>query len=427
MGDKEKAKEHPIKEIKFLRTRLTELKKSLCERKKTESWLRESEEFSSSLLNNFPHPLIVINPDTSIRYVNSALEELTGFSFKEVIGRKAPYCWWTKETRKQARKDFKQALQKDAQMVEQLFQKKNRGQFWVETTSRPVRAKKKVKYYLESWVDITARKKTEEGLKIMYSELKETQVQLIQAEKFSAIGQLASGLAHEVRTPLSILIQDINYLEKNLSSKTLKEGISEVLNMMKSNINRADSIVRALIDFSRVEELKMKRWNINSIIGSSLVLMRYKVKLKKIKFVKELEKNLPRISVDRAKIEQVFVNVYLNAIQAMPKGGKLFVRSYLTQVNKVRNGVGRRSGDWFKLGEKALVVEIEDTGAGISEENLKRIFTPFFTTKGFGKGTGLGLSVTRRIIEMHRGLINIRSEEGKGTKVIITLKIQGDR
>ena len=116
--------------------------------------------------------------------------------------------------------------------------------------------------------------------------------------------------------------------------------------------------------------------------------------------------------------------MFLNAIHAMPDGGKLFVRSYTTILHKPGNGVGRRNGDNFALDETAVRVEIEDTGSGISEENLKKIFNPFFTTKPVNKGTGLGLSVSRNIIIMHKGLIEMQSEEGKGTKAIISLKIE---
>jgi signal transduction histidine kinase len=109
----------------------------------------------------------------------------------------------------------------------------------------------------------------------------------------------------------------------------------------------------------------------------------------------------------------------------MPNGGKLFIRSYLTQMNEPRNGIGRRSGDRFKLGEEAIMVEIEDTGIGISAEDVKKVFDPFFTTKGPRDGVGLGLSVTKNIIDIHNGIIEIKSEKKKGTKVTIALRIYG--
>ncbi|MBU1061900.1 MAG: hypothetical protein KJ952_04195, partial [Candidatus Omnitrophica bacterium] len=145
------------------------------------------------------------------------------------------------------------------------------------------------------------------------------------------------------------------------------------------------------------------------------------VKLESIKFVKQLNTDLPLVSVDKGKMEQVFLNLFLNAIQAMPKGGTLFIRSYATQLAKSSEQTETRTKDSFKPREKAVVVEIEDTGIGISQEDIERIFDPFYTTKGPRGGTGLGLTVTGNIIKMHKALMEIESKLGKGTKFIITL------
>ena len=149
---------------------------------------------------------------------------------------------------------------------------------------------------------------------------------------------------------------------------------------------------------------------IGAILESSLNLV--KTELKNIEVVKEIRRDLPKVLVDKNKLTQVFINVFLNAIHAMPEAGKLTIRCFLKQL---------------ETREDAVVVEIEDTGTGISEENLKRIFDPFFTTKGQGKGTGLGLSISRNIIIMHRGLIEVESQVGKGTKVIITLRVSNEK
>jgi len=127
--------------------------------------LQESEEFSSSLLGNSPFPIIVINPDTSVKYVNPALEKLTGFTSAELTGRKAPYPWWTEETLQKTEKDLGEAMHNGAQKLEELFQTKNGDRFWVEITSRPVKKDGKIKYYLANWVDITERKRAREALR----------------------------------------------------------------------------------------------------------------------------------------------------------------------------------------------------------------------------------------------------------------------
>jgi len=144
----------------------------ITERRKADEALGESEEFSSSLLSYSPNPTLVINPDTSIRYVNPALENLTSFASAELIGRKAPYPWWPEERLDKATRDFGRAIRKGAEGIEELFQKKNGERFWVEITSTPVRHNGRFKYYLANWVDITQRKQAEERLQELGEELR---------------------------------------------------------------------------------------------------------------------------------------------------------------------------------------------------------------------------------------------------------------
>ncbi len=272
--------------------------------------------------------------------------------------------------------------------------------------------------------EITERKQAEKELKKTNVELKETQDQLVQAEKLQAVGMLATGVAHEVKNPLAIIMQAANYLEKELSPKG--ENTSEVLGMIEDSVRRADDIIRSLLDFSRATALTLQPEDINSVLEGSLTLMQQRLKFEQhIEIVKETQQDIPKVLVDKNRMEQVFINILLNAVQAMRGGGKIITRSYAKRLEETKNGVGRRDEDYFRVGEKVVIAEIEDTGIGISEKNLKRIFDPFFTTRGRRGGAGLGLSVTRNIVNMHKGLIDIESQRGKGTKVIITLKIAG--
>ncbi|MBU2258205.1 MAG: GAF domain-containing protein, partial [Candidatus Omnitrophica bacterium] len=238
-------------------------------------------------------------------------------------------------------------------------------------------------------------------LKMAYDELKEMQDKLIQSEKLKAIGQLASGVAHEMRNPLGIIMQGVAYLEQIISPEAKEPR--ETLSMVKDSAQRADMIVTSLLDFSRATKLDLHPEYIDSILESSLNLV--KTELKNIEVIREIQEGLPKVLVDKNKLTQVFINLFINAIHAMPEAGKLTIRSFVKQTGETRNSIDERLGDSFGAGEKVVAVEIEDTGTGISEENLKRIFEPFFTTKGLGKGTGLGLSLSRNIIIMHKGLI----------------------
>ncbi len=272
-------------------------------------------------------------------------------------------------------------------------------------------------------------KSQEETLEVMrhlqeaYAQLKKTHFQLIQSEKMKAIGTMASGIAHEVKNPLGIILQGVDYLDRVLSPMKNKEAL-ETLRMIKDSVERADTIICTLLNFSRSQELKIKGEDINRIVANSLVLVQHRVKLKKIKLTKEFASDLPKVLADRSKMEQVFVNVLINACHAMPEGGELSLRTYQTKLKDSKTKLGSEGQNIFKSNETVVTVEIVDTGLGISKDKLKIIFDPFFTTKKAGEGTGLGLSIVKNIIDMHNASIEVKSKEGKGTKIIITFKVR---
>jgi len=268
--------------------------------------------------------------------------------------------------------------------------------------------------------NITLRKKTEMALRDAYAKLKRAQDQLIQAEKMEAVGTLASGVAHEVKNPLGIILQSVNYLEDKFPKG--RKDIAQVLRVTKDNIKRADDIVRSLLEFSKAEALDISPADINAILNKSVSLMRYHVKQEGVKIVKEFDGGLPLALVDKGKMEQVFINILINAFQAMPGGGKLFLRSSVIRMVTTEWERCSQESKYFMSGEEAVAVEIEDTGTGIPGKIMGKIFDPFFTTKG-ARGSGLGLSVTRSLLDMQNACIKITSVEGKGTKVIIAMKI----
>ncbi|TES88081.1 MAG: PAS domain S-box protein, partial [Dehalococcoidia bacterium] len=153
-------------ELVKLRQRVADLEAGKNKRRRAEEALRKSEEYSSTILNHSPNPMLVTNPDTSIRYVNPALEELTGYSLIEVIGQKAPYPWWTEETLEKIKGDFEEAFRHGAKAVEELLKKKSGERFWVEITATPVIVDGEFKYFLANWVDITRHRRAEEALQM---------------------------------------------------------------------------------------------------------------------------------------------------------------------------------------------------------------------------------------------------------------------
>ena len=242
-------------------------------------------------------------------------------------------------------------------------------------------------------------------LKKAHSELKATQFRLTQAKKMQIIGKLASGVAHEVKNPLAIIVQGIDYLSKKV--KIDDKNVTLTLSDMIDAAERANDIIKGLLDFSSLSKVELKLENLNSIIESSLLLVKNYLNLYHIELVKDFEKNIPQIMLDKNRIEQVFINLFMNAIQAMPRGGQLRVRTYVQETKKEG---------------KTVVSEIEDTGPGIPEDVLGKIFEPFFTTKHGKEGTGLGLSIVKNIIEMHNGKIDIQDKKSGGLKATTIFK-----
>jgi signal transduction histidine kinase len=250
-------------------------------------------------------------------------------------------------------------------------------------------------------------------------EARNTHAMLIHAEKIGAVGQLASGVAHEVKNPLAIILQSVNYLEQDASPRGPQQ--SELLSMIKEAVLRADKIVRALLNFSRQEPLELKPDQLNAIIDGALELAQKQMSLRNVTTARQLAPALPLVQVSADHMKQVLINILLNALQAMPGGGQLTIRTLTTRLNGMAANVGRRKTDFLKLGDPVVVCEITDTGSGIPKDLLGRVFDPFYTTKPVGQGTGLGLSISRSIVEAHRGLMDIDSEVGRGTTVRISL------
>lgn len=270
--------------------------------------------------------------------------------------------------------------------------------------------------------DITERKQAEAKLKEANTELHALQLQLIQAEKMESVGRLAAGVAHEVKNPLSIVLMGINYLADQLP--TADGDARNVLQDMEHAVARADSVIRGLLDFSAASVLTLNAEDLSFVVKQSLLLVKHEIDRSHVKVVKELAEDLPAVKLDRAKIEQVFVNIFMNALHAMPGGGMLTVRTYAKRLTEAGHQVDSRKADHFRLGDTVVAAEVEDTGTGISADQLTKIFDPFFTTKPTGKGTGMGLAVTSKIVALHGGTIDIGNRKEGGVRATIMFKAQ---
>ncbi len=244
-------------------------------------------------------------------------------------------------------------------------------------------------------IPLRSAKASESGSLIALDDITEKielENQLLQAEKLSSIGLLAAGVAHEVNTPIAGIS---SYTQMLLKETPPSEKHKRILKKIETQTFRAAEIVNALLNFSRLSGSEFQALDINQLIKDSLVLITHQLQSNYIRVESRLEDALPPVYGNKGKLQQVFINLFLNARDAMQSGGELVVET--------------------GMNESMVVVDISDTGAGISEENMKKIFDPFFTTKTVGQGTGLGLSVTYGIIQEHGGRILVDSSLGKGT------------
>jgi two-component system, NtrC family, sensor kinase len=243
------------------------------------------------------------------------------------------------------------------------------------------------------------------ALNNMADTLKETQQELLQKEKLASMGQLAAGVAHELNNPLATIL-----LYANVVYKETPDGDPHRndLQMVISETNRCKVIVRNLLDFARQNQVMAQPTNLNELLQRLVDELRKHPRLVTTQFVLQLDPEVSPIEADPLQLQQVFINLLNNAIEAMESRGGGTV-TVTTQVAPFGQGVR---------------VAITDTGAGISEENRAKLFTPFFTTKPVGKGTGLGLAIVYGIVKMHRGQIQVQSEEGKGTTFTITMPLR---
>lgn len=232
------------------------------------------------------------------------------------------------------------------------------------------------------------------------SERKHLEAQLVQSEKMAAIGQLAAGIAHELRNPLAIVMNALFDLRGALGPTT-DSAVAEDLGICEEEIARAQAIIRNLLEFSRESGVEVERIDVNDIVTKTVRLLRKYVEQSGIAIHVDLG-DIPACVANANAIRQVLLNLLTNAVQAMPEGGALHLRT-------VQADGGR------------IAVEVEDTGVGIPEERLPNIFDPFYTTKAPGQGTGLGLSVVHSVIHRYGGSIGVQSEPNVGTTFRIEL------
>lgn len=358
----------------------------------------------SSALAGLAEMVIITGLDHRIIYANAATKNILGYSPEEVIDRPAAEFF---EGIPGNPPNLAEKMRDEAvggTWQGELLNRRKDGSFiHVHLTMSLLKDEDGtlVGYVGITW-DITQRHHAEEAMKRAYHELKGLKSRLIQAKKLSAIGRLAAGVAHELNSPLDGIMTLLR-----LSRRQVAEGSKdhEQTIAMLTAAEHMAGIIQDLTSFARETKGAMEKVNLNDVIESTLSFSAYQLTERNITIIKDFSDSLPEIRGDKGQLQQVVLNLIINARDAMSGGGTL----------RIRTG---SSGD----NEKVLM-EFADTGSGIAEENLDKIFDPFFTTKKTGEGIGLGLSVSYGIVEYHKGEIAVASKPGEGTIFSVTFPV----
>ncbi len=369
--------------------------------------LREERNKAQQYLNIAGVIIIAINDKGIVTLINKKGCDVLGYKEEEIVGKNWFDLCVPERMRKERKETFKNVMAGEDEEVEDyenlILTKSGEERMiaWHNTTLTD--EKGRIIGTLSSGEDITLRKQTEE--------------ELIRSEKLVSLGQLAASVAHEVNNPLAgIMVYVKLFLKKYKERELQTEDTEKQLLKMETELDRTTRIIRNLLDFARQSEPNIRPVDINKVLEAALLLVGHQIDLENIKLEKKSDEHLPLVLADFDKIQQVFINIIMNSIQAMPDGGNLTIA---TSVAK-----GIIIGESLK---DTVRIDISDTGVGITKENMSKLFTPFFTTKGKGKGVGLGLPVVHGIIEQHKGKIEVNSEPNAGTTFTIYLEVMDEK
>jgi PAS domain S-box-containing protein len=346
--------------------------------------------FTESLIHSISSGLILVDTKDQITYFNRAAEKILGYSRKEVVGK--PLTVFSLREKKQT---MPTPFTNDAEMDsrrEGIIVRKDKAQIPIgfnitdHMNSRGGRIGKIINFR-----DMTNVLKLQE--------------EMIRMDRLVSLGELSSGIAHEIRNPLAGIKTTAQALGEEMEHDDPKR---EYLNRITTEIDRLNGLLKTFFSFAKPQKLNPVVCNIRDIVNEIIPLLIKDIANRGINFTEEYARNLPKVKVDFNQMHQVFLNLFLNAIQAMPNGGELKIKAEPIALAPLVNP-----------GKDYVRIWISDTGKGIQTQRMNKIFDPFFTTRS--KGIGLGLSITYQIIKKHGGSIRVESKVDKGTTFILTL------
>ncbi|HEU0068637.1 MAG TPA: PAS domain S-box protein [Nitrospiraceae bacterium] len=362
-------------------TGLAAIVRDLTERKHAEEQFR-------LVVESSPSGLLMVDEQGTIRMVNRQIDELFGYERAELIGQSVEILVPQHMRSHHAGDRAEFIAHSESRAMgkgRDLYGVRKDGQeFPLEIGLNPIRTPDGLRV-LASVVDITERK--------------HIQKQLWQAERLAELGTLASGMAHEIGTPMNVILGRAEYLLQRTADEGMKKGLTTIV----TQIERITKVMNQLLAFARRRALERRPVDLGEIVDDALEMFQERIAHNRITVDKAIEANMPSVHADRDQLVQVLINLVMNSLHAMPEGGRL-------RLSLAREG-------------SHVCLGLSDTGHGMTEEIRSKVFDPFFTTKDFGKGTGLGLTVVKGIVEEHGGTIAVESVVDKGTTFWIRLPL----
>jgi PAS domain S-box-containing protein len=398
----------------------------ISERKRMEEALRQSEARFRGIVENANDTIFSMTPEGIFTYISPNFKDFTGYDPEEFLGKSfVPLVH--PDDLEGCRAFIRQVLETGVSMGSREYRvrRKDGRLKWHATDGSVVRDERgNVVSIIGVSHDVTERRQILDELQSAYRHLRETQAQLVQSEKMASLGNLVAGIAHEINTPVGAIhsmhdtlaraverlqtLLDAQFpkaLQENRELQGILKIISDASRVIETGSERVTDIVRSLRSFARLDEAEMKRVDLHEGIEDTLTLIHHDLK-NRIRVVKNYG-DIPPIVCYPSRLNQVFLNLLVNAKQAIRGAGEITV----TTLQK----------------DDRVHISFRDTGAGIPEGNLSRIFDPGFTTKGVGVGTGLGLSICYRIVQDHKGEIRVESRVGEGSTFTVILPVNLDK